>query len=177
MKRILILGCSGAGKSTLARELGRRFRLPVIHLDEHYWRPGWVEPSKEEWRLQALELAKRPEWVMDGNYSSTFPERFAVADMVVALDFPTWLCLWRVIKRTISRYGTTREDLPEGCPEHFDPKFFRFVAGFRRTHRPKLVAAIDAYQGTKHVLTSPAQVRHFLATLPSSPLPPATPPS
>jgi adenylate kinase family enzyme len=50
MKRIAILGCSGAGKSTLARILGHRFGLPVIHLDQHYWRPGWVEPSKEEWR-------------------------------------------------------------------------------------------------------------------------------
>lgn len=175
MKRILILGCSGAGKSTLARILGHRFGLPVIHLDQHYWRPGWVEPSKEEWRAQALALAARPEWVMDGNYSSTFPERFAVADMIVALDFPTWLCLWRVVNRTLARYGTTREDLPEGCPEHFDPKFFRFVAGFRWTHRPKLLAAVDAYPGTKHVLTGPTQVRHFLATLPSSPLPPATP--
>jgi len=175
MKRILILGCSGAGKSTLARTLGARFGLPVIHLDQHYWRAGWVEPSKEEWRQQALQLAARPEWVMDGNYSSTFPERFAVADMVVALDFPTWLCLLRVSKRTVMRYGTTREDLPEGCPEHIDLKFFRFVAGFRRTHRPKLLAAVAAYPGTKHVLTGPAQVRHFLETLPSSPLPPATP--
>ena len=175
MKRIAILGCSGAGKSTLARILGKRFGLPVIHLDQHYWRAGWVEPSKEEWRAQALELASRPEWVMDGNYSNTFPERLAVADMIVLLDFPTWLCLWRVVKRTVSRFGTTRDDLPAGCPEQFDPKFFRFVAGFRWTHRPKLLAAVDAYRGTKHVLTGPAEVRRFLGTLPSSPLPPATP--
>lgn len=174
MKRIVILGCSGAGKSTLALILGERFGLPVIHLDKHYWRSGWVEPSKEEWRLQALELAARPSWVMDGNYSSTFPERFAVADMVVAFDFPTWLCLWRVCKRIASGYGRTRPDLPEGCPEHIDFKFFLYVLRYRRKNRPKLLAAIEAYPGTKHVFTRPAEVEHFLATLPSSPLPPAT---
>lgn len=178
MKRIAILGCSGAGKSTLARILGKRFGLPVIHLDQHYWRAGWVEPSREEWRAQALELASRPEWVMDGNYSNTFPERFAVADMIVLLDFPAWLCFWRVIKRTISRYGTTRDDLPEGCPEHFDPKFFKFVAGFRWTHRPKLLAAVEAFPGPKVVLTGPADVARWLSTFDpssSSPLPASRP--
>lgn len=175
MKRILILGCSGSGKSTLARILGERLGLPVIHLDLHYWRAGWIEPSKEEWRQQALELAARPAWVMDGNYSSTFPERFAVAEMVIALDFPTWLCLWRVARRTIARYGETREDLPAGCPEQIDWKFLLFVARFRTTHRPRLLAAVDAYPGPKYVLTGPADVVHFLATFLSSPLPPATP--
>jgi adenylate kinase family enzyme len=177
MKRILILGCGGSGKSTLARVLGERLGLPVIHLDQHYWRAGWVEPSKEEWRAQALELAARPEWVMDGNYGGTFAERFAAADMVIAFDFPTWLCLWRVCKRIAKGYGRTRPDLPEGCPEHIDLKFLLYILHFRRDSRPRLMAALGAYPGTKYVLACPADVRRFLATLSSSPLPPATPPS
>ncbi|MFI6132271.1 hypothetical protein [Micromonospora sp. NPDC051141] len=42
MRRILVVGSSGAGKSTVAGELARRLDLPLIHLDRHYWRPGWV---------------------------------------------------------------------------------------------------------------------------------------
>ena len=35
----------GSGKSTFARALAARTGLPVIHLDLHYWKPGWVRPS------------------------------------------------------------------------------------------------------------------------------------
>lgn len=166
MKRVLIVGCSGAGKSTLARKLGELTGLPVIHLDQHYWRPGWVEPMQEAWRAQVAELAARPEWIMDGNFGGTYEVRFAAADTVIALDFPTWLCLWRVLKRLVSRHGTVREDLPEGCPEHFDWSFLKFVAGFNRTQRPRMLAAVEAFAGSKTILRSPRQVRDFLRRLP-----------
>jgi adenylate kinase family enzyme len=165
MKRVLILGCSGAGKSTLARSLGERTGLPVIHLDQHYWRAGWVMPTPEAWKAQVAELVKRPAWIMDGNFASTFPERMAVADTVIALDFPTWLCLWRVSKRLISRHGTVREDLPEGCPEQFDWTFLKFVAGFNRTHRPQMLAAFEAFGGTKAILRKPSEIRRYLRQL------------
>ena len=50
MERVLILGSPGAGKSTFARRLAERSGLPLIHLDKHFWRPGWVEPAPEEWQ-------------------------------------------------------------------------------------------------------------------------------
>ena len=43
MQRIVVMGPPGSGKSTLARRLGARHGLPVFHLDQAYWRPGWVE--------------------------------------------------------------------------------------------------------------------------------------
>jgi adenylate kinase family enzyme len=49
MKRVLVIGSGGAGKSTFSRRLGERTGLEVIHLDVEHWRPGWVEPPKEEW--------------------------------------------------------------------------------------------------------------------------------
>jgi adenylate kinase family enzyme len=162
MKRVLILGCSGAGKSTLARILGERTGLPVVHLDQHYWRAGWTMPSEAEWKAEVAGLAQRPAWIMDGNYASTFPERMAVADTVIALDFPTWLCLWRVLRRLMSRYGSVREDLPEGCPEQFDWTFLKFVARFHKTHRPQMLAAFQGFGGTKAILRSPAEVRRYL---------------
>ena len=45
MKRVAIVGTPGSGKSTLARELGARAGLPVIHLDQHHFLPGWQRKS------------------------------------------------------------------------------------------------------------------------------------
>ena len=48
--RVVVTGMAGAGKSTFSRALSAKTGLPVIHLDVHFWKPGWVEPSEEEWR-------------------------------------------------------------------------------------------------------------------------------
>jgi adenylate kinase family enzyme len=174
MQRVLVLGCSGSGKTRLSLALAERTGLPVIHLDQHYWRPGWVEPPKEEWLAQVAELLARPSWIMDGNYSGTIAERLAAADTAIFLDFPTWICFWRVLKRIVAGYGRTRPDLAPGCPEHVDFAFLLYVLRFRRRNRPRLVAAFAAYDGAVVRLTRPAEVREYLDTLLSQQLPPAT---
>jgi adenylate kinase family enzyme len=174
VQRVLVLGCSGAGKTTFALALAERIGLPVIHLDQHYWRPGWVEPSKAEWRAQALELLARPSWIMDGNYSGTIAERLAVADLAIVFDFPTWLCFWRVLKRIASGYGRTRSDLGPDCPEHIDFTFLLYVLRFRRRNRPRLMAALATFAGPVIRFTRPVEVQGYLDTLPSQQLPPPT---
>ena len=77
MERIVIIGCGGAGKSTLARQLGEKLNIPVVHLDKLWWKPNWVESSREEFDAKlARELAK-PRWIMDGNFNRPKPERIA----------------------------------------------------------------------------------------------------
>ena len=64
----MIVGAGGAGKSRLAREMAELLDLPIIHLDRHFWNPGWVEPDRKGWRRKVVELSSRDAWVMDGNY-------------------------------------------------------------------------------------------------------------
>ncbi len=86
MKKILIIGSGGSGKSTLAVRLGELLQLPVIHLDEHFWQPGWVEPPREEWKTKVDEFCSRDAWIMDGNYGGTLEERITASDTVLFLD-------------------------------------------------------------------------------------------
>ncbi|MFI7214593.1 hypothetical protein [Micromonospora maritima] len=99
MRRILVVGSSGAGKSTLAGELARRLDLPLIHLDRHYWRPGWTAPDPVEFRAEVAALAARPAWVMDGNYAGTLDLRLPRADALVLCDPSRVRCLTRVLRR------------------------------------------------------------------------------
>jgi adenylate kinase family enzyme len=84
MKRVAIVGTPGSGKSTLARELGERTELPVIHLDRHYFLPGWERKPDEEWDALAGQLLAGDEWVMDGAFA--MEKAVARADTVVFLD-------------------------------------------------------------------------------------------
>lgn len=141
-RRILVVGCSGAGKSTWARRLGRITGLPVVHLDRHFWRPGWVPSPTEEWDAVLDGLLREPQWILDGNYDRTLPRRLAAADAVIFLDLPSWVCRARVLRRVVQGYGRTRVDLAPDCPEHFDLGFFRWVWRWPRDVRPAVVEAI-----------------------------------
>jgi adenylate kinase family enzyme len=165
MRRVLVIGCSGAGKSTFARRLAAVLALPVVHLDRCYWRPQWQMPGKQQWRAVVAELAAAPEWIMDGNYSSTFDLRMPRADTVIWLDFSRVICMRRVLWRTFKGYGRTRPDLPEDCREHFDLKFFRYVWNFHARNRPHVVEGLKTYGAGLRVfqLTSDREAENFLS--------------
>ncbi|ADV81450.1 AAA family ATPase [Terriglobus saanensis] len=162
MQRILILGCPGSGKSTLARELAERTGLPLVHLDQIYWRPGWVEPSKEEWHAQLPEILARPAWILDGNYGGSIALRLEAADTAILLDRPTWLCLFRIFRRSVLTWGRIRPDMAEGCSERFDLQFFAYVLNFRRAKLPKVMTGLRGFHGQHVVLRSNAEVEGFL---------------
>jgi adenylate kinase family enzyme len=167
MRRILVLGCAGAGKSTLARRLAAALALPVVELDRMFWRPGWVEAPREEFRDAVARVAAMPNWIMDGNYTFTFDLRLPLADTVVLLDLPRHICMWRVIMRTARGYGRTRAGLAEDCPERFDWEFLNYVWNFRTAHRPKIAMALAQYanNASLHRLESPQMVKRFLAMI------------
>jgi len=152
MQRVLVIGCGGAGKSTLSRKLAPALGLPLVGLDRAYWRAGWIEPSKPEWRAIVEKLVAEPAWIMDGNFSDTFDLRMPRADTVIWLDFPRRICLRRVLTRIIKGYGRTRADLPDGCPEQFDAEFLRFVWNFPTHSRPNIVNGLARYGAHLRVL-------------------------
>lgn len=144
-RRWLVLGASGGGKTRLSLELGEILGLPVVHLDRHYWRPGWVEPPKEEWRRAVIDLVAREEWVIDGNYSGTVTERLARAEAVLLLDPPVWTSLRGIYDRSLFRRGRVRPDLADGCEERLpDRTFLWFVLSYKWRSRPKVLQRIAA---------------------------------
>ncbi|HAC07053.1 MAG TPA: hypothetical protein DC060_15090 [Gemmatimonadetes bacterium] len=59
----MVLSSSGAGESILAREMADILDLPLIHLDRHFWKPGWVEPDKAEWAKKVVDLSSSDAWM------------------------------------------------------------------------------------------------------------------
>lgn len=105
MQRILIIGPCGSGKSTLSRKVGDRLDLPVYHMDQLGWLPGWVETEKDELHDKIKAVVATDRWVIEGNYGSTLDLRLPRADSVIYLDFPIRVCIWRLLRRTASYRG------------------------------------------------------------------------
>lgn len=170
-QRILLIGSGGAGKSTLARELAARLALPLIHLDRHYWHPGWQPTSAAEWEAEVDRLIAEPRWVMDGNYGGTMERRMRRADAVILLDLPRWLCLWRVLRRQIRFLGRTRPELPAACPERLNLEFVSWIWTYPQRKRGpilRMLAELPA-ETSVVILRSAHDVRQLVATLPQGP--------
>ncbi|HTT59738.1 MAG TPA: hypothetical protein VMF33_06785 [Acidimicrobiales bacterium] len=144
MQRVAVVGSPGAGKTSFAELLATVTGLPLIHLDEEFWRPGWIETPREEWIVRQSALVAAERWIIEGNYSATFDVRFARADTVIVLAAPRRVCLYRVLRREIVNWG--RETQAPGCPERFDVEFMKLVWKFPRDSAPRLAEALSRFQ-------------------------------
>ena len=166
MERIVIIGCGGAGKSTLARQLGEKLGLPVVHLDKLFWRPGWVNLTREEFDVVHNAAIEEKKWILDGNFDRTMEPRIRRCDTVVYLDFSRIACLCGVMKRILTTYGKVRPDMGDGCPERFDLAFLQWVWNFNKNKREKNYRLLEQYGDKRiYILKNRKQVKEFLESL------------
>ncbi|MCC6603224.1 MAG: hypothetical protein IT327_08445 [Anaerolineae bacterium] len=167
-RRVVVTGMAGAGKSTFAKQLAAKTGLPVIHLDVHFWKPGWVAPSDSEWREVQSRLLASDAWIADGNYHETLDLRLERADTVVYLDTPWWLCAARAFVRGLRRPKGTK--MPDGCEESGWRRLrdewwlmWRVWLG-RRSERERDLAMVARHGShvTLHILRSKRAARQFL---------------
>lgn len=154
MKRILIIGSAGAGKTTLARYLSRQLALPLIHLDQEFWRPGWVAPSVESWKQEVSRIIAQPAWIIDGYYRNTLDVACRAADTIIFLDIAHFLCIYRVCMRYLRHIllHQLRLDLPEGCPERLRWSFLCWIWAFPQKQRPVILRKIREVEEGRHVI-------------------------
>ena len=147
MQRVMIVGQPGSGKSWLAVRLGSRLGLPVHHMDHIHWQPGWVERSAADKARLCAEVEAQDTWVFEGNFSTTAANRAARADLLVWLDLPVSLRLWRVTWRKIRGFGQQRPDMAPGCPERLGREagaFYRYIWATRHSGRTRIAAVVAA---------------------------------
>jgi len=150
VQRVAVVGSGGAGKSVFSQELGRQTGLPVIHLDRHYWKPGWVETPAAEWRVLQAGLLGEERWIVDGNYGGTFDIRFERADTVIVLALSPWRCVAAALRRSLRNGGKAMQ--ADGCPERVDRDFLRWIWRYPTDSRPRLDEALRRYSGRLRVV-------------------------
>ncbi len=109
-QRILVYGVTGSGKTTLARTIGEATGLPWHSIDDEIgWLPGWVERPRDEQRGLVEQLMEGDAWVLDTVYSHWSDLVLPRTELIVALDYPRWRSLARLVRRTHRRISTRQE--------------------------------------------------------------------
>lgn len=122
--RVLLYGVTGSGKSTAALAIGARTGHPVTLVDELTWLPGWVPVEDSVQREVIGEVVAGERWLLDSAYGAWLDLVLPRVDLVVGLDYPRWLSLGRLVRRTVSG-AITREPRCNGNVETFRKVFDR----------------------------------------------------
>ncbi len=100
-RRVLVAGTSGAGKTTLARALSERWSIPHTEIDGLFHGADW-EP-RPSFVADVTALVAQDAWVIEWQYTAVRPLLAERAELLVWLDLPHHLVLWRVVRRTVRR--------------------------------------------------------------------------
>jgi adenylate kinase family enzyme len=100
-RRVLVAGPSGVGKTTLAAAIGTALGLPHIEIDALYHGPGW-EP-RPSFEADVRRFSAEPAWVTEWQYKVVRRLLADRADLLVWLDLPRPVVMYRVSRRTIAR--------------------------------------------------------------------------
>lgn len=150
--KIAIVGNAGSGKSTLALKLHTILHIPLYHLDQYFWGPGWQEPDRDAFEKTHNELCDKDEWIIEGMSIRFFQYRIEKADIVIFLDSPTYLCLYYIFKRAFIYFGKAHFARAKGCFERFPSwQFLKFTWGFNKYRKPHIEALLDFYKNDKKI--------------------------
>lgn len=108
-ERILLYGVTGSGKTTYAARLADQTALPWYSVDDLTWDRNWVPVPPEEQRRRIAEICGRERWILDTAYGQWLDIPLARAQLIVALDFPRWVSLTRLLRRTAARIVDRRQ--------------------------------------------------------------------
>ena len=162
---------AGAGKSTFSKELATKTGLPLIHLDLHSWKPGWVRVPEDELLEKQRTLLAGERWIIDSN---DVDDDLLVthADILVVLTTSWWVCSWRAFRRGLRRPPGSQ--LPKGCDESFSQRIGdEWGIVWRNWRNRKAVhesdrALVARCQGIVqvHVLSTKQELANLLSRLP-----------
>jgi adenylate kinase family enzyme len=156
--KIIVLGCSGSGKSTFAKNLHKLTEIPIIHLDNVWWKPDRTHISRDDFDKKLALLLQGDKWIIDGDYSRTYEVRIQACDTIIFLDYSEEECMNGIMERV----GKIRTDIP-WAENILDPELVELVRNYQKEDRPILLALLRKYPDKKlHIFKTRKEADEWL---------------
>jgi len=120
--RVVVVGSTGSGKTTLARQLSLLLDISHTELDSLNWETDWTSAPTNVFRQRVQDALKGDTWVVDGNYRAVRDLMWPRATVLIWLDYPLRVLIWRLLQRTLRR-TLRKEELWNGNRERFITQF------------------------------------------------------
>ena len=166
-QRIMVYGVTGSGKTTLAERLSNLSGVKWTSVDDLTWEPGWVEVPPDVQRAKFEAICGGEEWLMDTAYGKWIDIPLARVQLIVALDYPRMVSLWRLLRRTFAR-AVDKKLVCNGNVETWKQIFSRdsiLVWHFRSFHSKK--ARMDRFEKQEGItvvrIRSPRQLEDWVS--------------
>ena len=158
MNKIIIIGCPGAGKSTFSRELQKKTKLPLFHLDMLFWNEDKTHVAREVFDKKLSDILIQSHWIVDGNYGRTLERRLKVCDTVFLFDLAVDDCLSGVK----ARIGKPRDDM-SWIEQELDEEFKNWIIDFPKNELPNIYSLLKKYSDINVVIfKSRQQINDYL---------------
>jgi adenylate kinase family enzyme len=168
----MLYGVTGSGKSTAAARISAATGVPWTSVDDLAWQPGWVQLPEDEQRERITEICAGETWLLDTAYAVWRDVPLARVELVVGLDYPRWLSLPRLARRTVDR-AVRRQVVCNGNTESWRMMVSResillwHFRSFSRKQRQIRAWAADPPAGVRVLrFTRPAALEAWVAGLP-----------
>ena len=159
--KIIIIGCTGSGKSTFATKLQKILNLPLVHLDNVWWKPDRTHISREEFDKKLEEILSGDRWIVDRFYSRTLERRIEACDTVIFLDYDEQTCMQGIAERV----GQKREDIP-WVENSLDPELVELIKNFFAKGREECHGLLEKHnEKTAYVFKTRAQADEWLESI------------
>ena len=99
----MVYGVTGSGKSIAAKRVAAQTGLPLTLVDELTWQPGWVPVAEDRQREMFKRVVAMDSWILDTAYGAWLDVVLPRVELIVALDYPRWFSLQRLVRRTLTR--------------------------------------------------------------------------
>ncbi len=137
--RVMIIGGNGAGKSTFSDQLSRHLGIRCIHLDKLFRTRDGTLRSREVVNTELRSLYLDSHWIIDGNYSDTWPERSQNADLIVFLNIET---LQRI--KNLEHRENSEQVIDDGSLVHVNESFRNYALSYEEQGKKKALALVQS---------------------------------
>jgi adenylate kinase family enzyme len=166
ISKIHIIGVSGTGKTSLANILSKIMKTKYYELDDIFYKRKLDKVRQIEERKRILNgIVRKKKWVIEGGSISWVGNSLKKSDVIVYLDFPISLIMYRILKRHTIRALNGTKHKGESLSKVFALLKKSYLRKIRKDHPANVERALKSYRKKTIVIKNKNQLNQFLAKI------------